>query len=78
MTGEIDQARAALGRLPQFQDVDREAAAIERLGGLTNLVFRVDAGGESYCLRIAGQGTEDYIDRKVEAHNARVAARAGV
>ncbi len=78
MTGEIDQARDALGRLPQFQDVDRETAAIERLGGLTNLVFRVDAGGESYCLRIAGQGTEAYIDRKVEAHNAQVAARAGV
>jgi thiamine kinase-like enzyme len=78
MTGEIEQARAALARLPQFQDVDRDATVIERLGGLTNLVFRVDAGGESYCLRIAGQGTEDYIDRKVEAHNAQVAARAGV
>jgi thiamine kinase-like enzyme len=78
MTGEIEQARDALARLPQFQGVDRAAPAIERLGGLTNLVFRVDAGGESYCLRIAGQGTEDYIDRKVEAHNAQVAARAGV
>ena len=36
MTGEIEQARAALARLPQFQDVDREAAVIERLGGLTD------------------------------------------
>jgi thiamine kinase-like enzyme len=78
MTAEIEQARDALARLPQFQGVDREAVAIERLGGLTNLVFRVDAAGERYCLRIAGKGTEDYIDRKVEAHNARVAARAGV
>ena len=29
-------------------------------------------------LRIAGEGTDAYIDRKVESHNARVAARAGV
>ncbi len=31
-----------------------------------------------YVLRIPGEGTEDYIDRKVEGHNARVAAQAGV
>ena len=51
---------------------------IERLGGLTNLVYRVQAKGKNYCLRLAGEGTEDYIDRKVEGHNAKVAADAGV
>lgn len=78
MNDPIEQARQAVGRLPRFAGIDRDLVVIERLGGLTNLVFRVDAGDDSYCLRIAGEGTEAYIDRKVEAHNARVAARAGV
>ena len=46
----------------------------ERLGGLTNQVYRV---GE-YCLRMPGKGTEEYIDRKNEAVAAKEAARAGV
>ena len=51
---------------------------IERLGGLTNLVYRIQCEGRDYLLRIAGAGTEEYIDRQVEEHDARVAARAGV
>ncbi len=73
-----DNIAAALDRIPVFDGVPREAIACERLGGLTNLVYRVDAGDRRYLLRIAGEGTEDYIDRKVEGHNARVAAEAGV
>ncbi len=73
-----DNIAAALDRIPVFDGVSRDAIACERLGGLTNLVYRVDAGGEAYVLRIAGEGTEEFIDRKVEAHNARVAAAAGV
>ena len=49
-----------------------------RLGGLTNRVYRVRAGGEALVLRIPGEGTEAYIDRAVEAVNARAAAAAGV
>jgi thiamine kinase-like enzyme len=73
-----DNVAAALARIPAFEGVPRAAIAWERLGGLTNLVYRVDAGAQRYVLRIAGEGTEAYIDRKVEAHNARVAAQAGV
>ncbi len=73
-----DNIAAALDRIPVFDGVPREAIACARLGGLTNLVYRVDAGDRRYVLRIAGEGTEDYIDRKVEGHNARVAAEAGV
>ncbi len=47
---------------------------LERLGGLTNIVFRAGA----YCLRIPGKGTEEYIDRDNEAGAARAAAEAGV
>ena len=41
-------------------------------------MFRVDHGGTAYCLRLPGEGTEEYIDRKTEAQMAEAAARAGV
>ena len=69
--------RAAAG-IPQFWHPDDDAVKITRLGGLTNLVFRVDHGGEQYVLRIPGKGTEEYINRANEAQAAREAAKAGV
>lgn len=74
----IANAKAALRSIPMFDGRDPEMFAIKRLGGLTNLVYQVVAGDNSYCLRIAGEGTEEYIDRAVEAHNATAAANAGV
>jgi thiamine kinase-like enzyme len=47
---------------------------IERLGGLTNRVYRLG----DCCLRISGKGTEEYIDRANEAVAAREAAKANV
>jgi thiamine kinase-like enzyme len=38
----------------------------------------VTIGGVAYALRLAGEGTSDYIDRSAEEHNARLAAAAGV
>jgi len=73
-----DKVVAALRRVPRLAGVPAQDISCERLGGLTNLIYRVDHGGESFVLRIPGAGTEAYIDRKVEAHNARVAADAGV
>ncbi|HMR32388.1 MAG TPA: choline/ethanolamine kinase family protein [Geminicoccaceae bacterium] len=75
---ETQAARAALERLPAISGLDPATAAIGRLGGLTNLVFRVDGAGRSWCLRLPGKGTEAYIDRAAERHNAAVAAEAGV
>ena len=59
---------------------DPDALEIEPLGGLTNRVFRISGAGAGapFVLRLPGKGTEAYIDRVVEAHNARAAARAGV
>lgn len=52
---------------------------VTRQGGMTNLVFRVDAEGcPPVIVRVPGVGTEDYIDRVAELTNARAAARAGV
>lgn len=69
---------AALKRIPLLEGTAIESMSCARLGGLTNLVYRLEVGAERYVLRIPGEGTEDYIDRKVEGHNARVAADAGV
>jgi len=77
MTEYAELVMGALRQAPEFRDVDT-ADSITRLGGLTNLVHRVDFGGKSVILRIPGEGTEAYIDRVVEVHNAAAAARAGV
>ena len=71
MSEDIAAARAALKTIPQFQDYQGE---VVRLGGMTNLVFKVG----DFCLRIPGKGTEEYIDRANEAVMARAAAAAGV
>ncbi len=71
MTDDLNEARAAMAGIEILKGY---SGPIERLGGLTNLVFRV---GE-YCLRVPGKGTEEYIDRANEAVAAKEAARAGV
>ena len=52
----ISQARDVLSRIPQFWHPDDDAVKITRLGGLTNLVFRVDHGGEQYVPAHSRQG----------------------
>ncbi len=72
MGGQIDpDLEAALAQVPGFTAFDGDPV---RLGGLTNRVFKV---GE-FCLRLPGEGTEEYIDRANETVAAREAARAGV
>ena len=74
----IARARQILGGLELFRGVEGGDIAVTRLGGLTNLVFRVDHGREHYVLRIPGKGTEEYINRTHEAQTAREAARVDV
>ena len=75
----MDGVYAALARVPLFRNVRQEVIKLERLGGaLTNVCYKVTIGSAAYVLRIAGEGTSDYIDRTAEEHNARVAAAAGV
>ena len=77
MTEHATEVMEALRKAPGFESVT-EADSITRLGGLTNLVHRVDIGERSVVVRLPGAGTEEYIDRAVEGHNAKAAARAGV
>jgi thiamine kinase-like enzyme len=76
--GDFALARSVISRLDFFCSERPEEVALSRLGGLTNTLFRADCNGDSYVLRIPGKGSEEYIDRRMEAHAAREAARVGV
>lgn len=65
------EVKAAIATTPALAGYEGEA---ERLGGLTNRVFRLG----DLCLRLPGKGTEAYIDRANEAIAAAEAARAGI
>ena len=72
MSNETEtQLRASLSGIPSLAAY---TGPVERLGGMTNLVFRV---GDA-CVRLPGAGTEEYINRAHEAEAARAAADAGV
>lgn len=66
-----DDAREALANIPVLAGYD---GPLERLGGLTNLVYRA----QDVVLRMPGKGTEEYINRADEKVAAEEAARAGV
>lgn len=68
---EIELVRQSLPTIPFLRSYK---GPIERLGGLTNMVFRL---GE-YCLRLPGRGTEEYINRQNETVAAQAAAAVGV
>ena len=75
----MDRVYAALARVPLFENVCQGGIEIERLGGgLTNVAYKVTVGRAAYALRLAGEGTSEYIDRKAEEHNTRVAAEDGI
>jgi thiamine kinase-like enzyme len=50
---------------------------LERLGGITNRTYLVAGRDISYVLRVASPTTH-YLDREVEAHNARIAGTLGI
>jgi thiamine kinase-like enzyme len=68
---DIERVRSALPTIPFLRSYK---GPIERLGGLTNMVFRL---GE-YCVRLPGVGTEEYVNRDNEAVAAQAAAAVGV
>jgi thiamine kinase-like enzyme len=68
MEGEARKVMAGIPVLASY------AGPMERMGGLTNAVFRA---GDA-VLRLPGKGTEEYIDRANEAAAAHAAAAAGV
>lgn len=71
MTEDLADIRVLLASIPATAAY---SGPVERLGGLTNRVYRL---GDA-CLRIPGKGTEEYINRANEAVAAREAAKAAV
>lgn len=69
---------AALARIPAFAGRPLKGLQAEPLASLTNRNYKVSLGRETYVLRIAGAGTERYIDRAGEARNARQVAAIGI
>jgi thiamine kinase-like enzyme len=69
---------AAMKRIPLLASAAPSTLTVERLGGLTNRNYKIATPRDSYVMRIPGEKTGDYINRAVDAHNAKAAAAAGV
>jgi thiamine kinase-like enzyme len=68
----------AIARVPAWKDV-RDLKATPLGGGITNNNYRIDVGGESFVLRIAGANTELLgINRETEYAANLAAGRLGI
>src|SRR5262249_11112505 len=74
----MPDVQSTLGRIPLFAGRSLAGVIVEPLASLTNRTYRITLDGERYVLRIAGAGTERYIDRKAELRNATLAAAIGI
>lgn len=73
---EPDLARV-VAAIPVWAGLEVRAEALP--GGITNRNFRLEAGGQTFVVRIAGRDTELLgIDREAERRTAEAAAAAGV
>ena len=68
----------ALARAPLFRQIESQMVEITPLGSLTNLSYKLATSGETYVLRLPGEDTFDYIDRRAEEHNGRVTTSLGI
>jgi thiamine kinase-like enzyme len=68
----------ALARAPLFRQIEAQTVEITPLGSLTNLSYKLTTSMGTYVLRLPGEDTFDYIDRRAEEHNGRVAASLGI
>ncbi len=67
-----------LARAPLFRQIESQMVEIEPLGSLTNLSYKLTTSMGTYVLRLPGDDTFDYIDRRAEEHNGRVTASLGI
>jgi thiamine kinase-like enzyme len=70
--------QSTLARIPIFTGHSLAGMIVEPLASLTNRTCKISLDGDQYVLRIAGPGTERYIDRQAEQHNALLAAGLGI
>jgi thiamine kinase-like enzyme len=74
----IDDIETVLKRVPDLEPIDFSRLAAERLGGLTNRNYKVATPVGVFVLRIAGEGTSEYISRANESLAARITSEIGV
>jgi thiamine kinase-like enzyme len=78
MSASLAEILPYLDRVPDLEGVDREQIEVERLGGLTNLNYRIATPLGVFVLRIPGAGTSEYINRENESLAARITSEIGV
>lgn len=61
-----------------FPDKDVTTATIDRLGGMSNMNYKVTLEGESYVLRIPGIGAEGMVERANEEKNSIISGQMGI
>ena len=77
-TSETTRLQATLARVPQLRTFRPEEIQILKVGGLTNRNYKVTAGGNAYVLRVPGEGTEQYVDRRADEQAGRLTSELGV
>lgn len=58
-----------------FPDKDISSATIERIGGMSNMNYKVTLDGCSYVLRIPGIGADGMVERANEEKNSIISGR---
>lgn len=51
---------------------------IEQIGGMTNRNFKVSLDGQTYVLRVPGNGTEGMVERRNEEINNKLSCKMGI
>lgn len=72
-----ERARAVAAEVVGNGDVDPDSIPLEPLAGMTNRNYKVSIGGKNYVVRIPGEGTEEYVDRKADFQAATLTSRIG-
>ena len=69
----ISRVIKMISEIPYFSEKNARVSSIETLlGGLTNYNFKVTVDNVTYALRVAGDGTSEFLNRPAEKHNASI------
>jgi thiamine kinase-like enzyme len=74
----MQQLIEALSRTPLLAGIDHSDLRIDQLGGLLNANYKLTSPEMCIVVRLAGAGTEAFLNHGFEARNARAAAESGV
>lgn len=61
-----------------FPKAQPEAIAFERVGGMSNINYKISYDGRTYVLRIPGNGAEGMVERENEELNSLLAQNMGI